>query len=138
MIKRNEGKLSYREISWNFIKGIAHRMNKNKDSGSNYPVGNWKIQTDEQAEEIQDALTRHFLAYQSKDFSQDSELDQIEAMSCNLMFLHDYLLRKSNKVYEPFVLGQRSGGTVITSTPTSNPYNAGHDPNGLSSTYSSK
>lgn len=103
MIKLNTDKVSYQEINWKFVEGIARRINRHKGQ---YPPFNWRIKSPDEFYNIQDALIRHMVDFASKDWSKDTAMEHLEALGCNVMFLYDYLLRNPDFFDGPPVSGQ--------------------------------
>jgi hypothetical protein len=89
--KISEGKVSYKEIEWDFIEAMAKRFNDNKGK---YPEFSWK--TIEDITGVEDALVRHVLAYLKKDpFDSETPEDHLAAAGVNLQII--YYLRNFKK-----------------------------------------
>lgn len=138
MEKEVLGKVSYKEIFWPLITGIAKRMGRNKTyNGGKYEPNNWRTVTDEkEIEDIKDALTRHFISYQAENFQEESEQEQLEAMACNIMILYYHVLSNRNQLHGSIVSGKERGSSEnpspdqgdkpnIIQRPPINPYNGG-------------
>lgn len=87
-VKEKENKLNY-EIDWSFIEKMAQRMAMNKDK---YDLYSWKKW--DNIDEINQALTRHFINIQKGNYSDEQKLGHYIAMAINSMFAVYHLERK--------------------------------------------
>jgi len=90
-IKDSKDKLFY-EIDWSFVKKMAERMALNKNN--KYPVFNWK--NGNNVEELKQAITRHFIEIQDKNYSDEQLYGHFVALACNSMMIV-YQLEHSQK-----------------------------------------
>ena len=86
-IKETENKIDYSEINWEWIDGIAKRMNANK---SKYPKDNFKQKIDIKL--LEQSLFRHIRKMLSEDINDpESYMDHIYAVGCNVMMIHEQI-----------------------------------------------
>ena len=87
-IKDSKDKLNY-ELDWEFLEGMAERMQVNKDK---YPPYNWKNPMD--LEKLRQALFRHCLEIMKGNFSDEQVCGHLFAIACNAMMINHQLTVK--------------------------------------------
>lgn len=89
-VKDSMGKVSYREINWDFVTAMAKRLNSNKiQFGGKYEPNNWKKDIDLNL--IEDALVRHMIAFINGTDSEESPIDHLVAIAVNCQIFHYHL-----------------------------------------------
>jgi hypothetical protein len=84
-IKETDKKLIY-DIDFEYIKGMAERMQLNRDK---YPVGNWQNPID--IESLKQALFRHVIEIMQGNYSDEQELGHLYAVGCNAFMIANQL-----------------------------------------------
>lgn len=86
-LKEECEKLPY-ELDWEFVQGMAERMNMNKGK---YPPYNW--QKDIDIGKLKQAMARHFIEIQKGNYDDEQILGHLYAISLNAMMI-TYQLKK--------------------------------------------
>lgn len=88
-IKEIEGKIDYSEIDWEFIDGMALRMNANKNK---YPKNNTDNMTESDIRLLEQATFRHLRKMlQPVEDDPESYTDHMFAIADNLMMIYQVL-----------------------------------------------
>jgi len=88
--KISEGKVSYKEIEWDFIEAMAKRLNEYK---KDYPVFSW--QSVEDLEEVEDAIFRHWKKIKRPESGDpENREDHLTAIALNAQILFWHLKNK--------------------------------------------
>ena len=88
-IKETEGKIDYSEIDWEFIDGMALRMNANKNK---YPKNNVDNMTEYDIPLLEQAAFRHLRKMlQPVEDDTESYSDHMFAVADNLMMIYKIL-----------------------------------------------
>lgn len=91
--KNSEGKLPY-EFDWEFIRGMAERMNLNKQNGQ-YEKYGWRDKG-VNISEMLDAETRHLIDMHLGNFDDNGQkYGHLFAIACNAMLIYNTLKNKN-------------------------------------------
>jgi hypothetical protein len=80
-VKEDKEKLYY-ELDWEFVEGMAERMNLNKGK---YPRWNWMLGMD--ISRLNQAMIRHFVEIQKQNISDEQDYGHYYALACNAMMI---------------------------------------------------